>query len=70
MLPIGKLMNQRYSVFDSKGNLATSYNLGLGKALALRLAKLSCDQIQGKVSLDTDGEAKGNNVIYQKTKRK
>ena len=59
-------MNQRYKVYDAQGSFATSYNLGLGKALALRLAKLSCDQMGGIVTLEDDTESTDKKVVYQK----
>lgn len=59
-------MNQRYKVYDAKGTFATSYNLGLGKALALQLAKLSCDQMGGMVTLEDNTQPNERKVIYQK----
>ena len=70
MLPTGDFMNQRYSVYDKENRWATSYNLGFGKALALRWAKIACDQLEGKVTLVSDGEPRQEKVVYQKPKKK
>ena len=61
-------MNQRYSVYDNKGNLATSYNLGLGSATALRWAKIACDSLEGQVKLVDAESTDDPKVIYQKKK--
>ena len=70
MLPTGEFMNQRYSVYDNENRWATSYNLGLGSALALRWAKIACDQLDGKVTLISEGESREEKVIYTKPKKR
>ena len=68
-MPItGEFMNQRYYVYDNKGNLATSYNLGLGSATALQWAKIACDTLEGKVTLEDTQSNTDVEVIYQKKK--
>lgn len=66
MLTTGEFMNQRYYVYDDKGNLATSYNLGLGSATALQWAKIACDTLEGQVMLVDTESTDEPKVIYQK----
>ena len=70
MVPTGEMTKSRYIVNDSEGRYATAYNLGFGKALALRWAKIACDQLEGKVTLVSDGEPRQEKVVYQKPKKK
>jgi hypothetical protein len=57
-----KTPNQRYCVYDKKGKLATSYNLALGSALALKYAKLAAKDLEGEYVLeDVDVALKQDN---------
>ena len=47
MVPTGEMIESRYIVKDSEGRYATAYNLGFGKALALRWAKIACQELKG-----------------------
>lgn len=47
-----EMPNQRYCVYDKKGKLATSYNLALGSALALKYAKLAAKDLEGEYVLE------------------
>ena len=49
---------------------ATSYNLGLGSATALRWAKIACDTLEGQVKLVDAESTDDPKVIYQKKKSK
>lgn len=46
-----EMSNQRYCVYDKKGVFATSYNLALGSALALKYAKLAAKDLGGEYAL-------------------
>jgi len=47
-----EMPNQRYCVYDKKGVFATSYNLALGSALALKCAKLAAKDLGGEYTLE------------------
>ena len=61
MVPTGQMPQSRYIVKDSEGRLATSYNLGFGKALALRWAKLACQELKGQILLHSNE----NPLVYK-----
>ena len=69
MLITGQSMEQSYQVYDNKGNFATAYNLGLGSALALRWAKLACNELEGRVLLHDAKNPDVTKVVYQKKRQ-
>ena len=56
MVPTGDMTEARYIVRDSEGRFATAYNLGFGKALALRWAKIACQELKGEIFYQSDDD--------------
>ena len=68
MVPTGEMIESRYIVKDSEGRYATAYNLGFGKALALRWAKIACQELKGQVFFHSDKDPKEYKPIFKYTK--
>ena len=65
MVPTGQMIESRYIVKDSEGRFATAYNLGFGKALALRWAKIACHELQGEIFYNSDDEPYVYNSVFK-----
>ena len=65
MVPTGDMTQSRYIVKDDEGRIATSYNLGLGKALALRWAKIACKELKGEVFLQDQNDPYNHTSVFK-----